>query len=178
MRAPRRGVEYCRHGETSRDISLPHRDRAATLFERRKAAQRANSLAPEQFIEFGAVDGKLRAIRFLVPEMQHASREAPVLALDAAADHANDEIGVLQPPADEKHFEGINAIEVATEERKVAAAHAFPFVRESLAQARKRQAHQRQKAIDVATCTLHRPSADAPTFWLEIALENIFGERL
>src|SRR2546423_1852727 len=45
--------------------TLPaHRDRAASVFERREPAQRTYATALEQFIELRAMNGKLRAIGF------------------------------------------------------------------------------------------------------------------
>src|SRR2546423_2767142 len=122
--------------------------------------------------------GKLRAVGFLVPEMQHAGREAPILALDAAADHADDDVGILQTPADEGGFKSVDSIEIGAEEGEIPTAHAVPLIRETLAQRSKRQAQQRQQAIDVAACAFHGPSAKTPAFGFEISCENAFRQPL
>src|SRR4051812_41526096 len=99
-------------------LSLAHRDRVAIFVEHGKAASRPHAIAVEQFVELCAVRGKLRAIGFPMPEMEHAGGETPVLALHAAADHANDDVGILQPPADERCFKSIDTVNIGAEERE------------------------------------------------------------
>src|SRR5947208_12011257 len=110
--------------------------------------------------------------------MQHAGGEPPVLTLHTAAHHADDNVGILQAPTDEAGLESVDAFEVSAVKGEVAAAHALPFAGETLAQGSKRQAYQRQHAIDVAARTLQGPGAEAPAFRFKIPGENIFGERL
>src|SRR5688572_18510672 len=109
-----------------------------------------------------------------MPQVQHTGREASVLAPHTAADHADDDIGIFQPPADEGRLKSVDAIEIGAEESKIAAAHALPLICQTLAQWPERQVEQRQKAIDVTPRTPHRPRANARVFRLEIARKNLF----
>ena len=72
------------------------------------------------------VDGKARTVGLRMPQMEHAGREAAVLAMHARADHADDDIGILQSPAGKGGVETIDPIEICAEEREVAAARALP----------------------------------------------------
>src|SRR4029077_7784072 len=101
-----------------RSRSLAHRERATIFLERRQPAQRTHAIACQQFIELGAMRGKLRAVGFRVPQMQHAGREAPVLSLHASPDHADDDVGIFQTPADERGFKSVDAFEIGAPERE------------------------------------------------------------
>src|SRR6185295_591326 len=80
--------------------TLTHRDHTI-LFQGRKSAQRAHAVALEKLIELCPVGAEPRAIGVLVPQMQDTRCEAAVLAPNAGADHADNDIGILQTPADE-----------------------------------------------------------------------------
>src|SRR3954466_13136445 len=95
-------------------------DHATILHKRREAAQRADTIRLQQIIEPGAVGGKLRAVSFPVPQMQHAGGKTPVLAPHAGMEKTDCKIGVFQAPAIETGIKAVDAVEVGARDGQIA----------------------------------------------------------
>src|SRR6516165_4404037 len=82
--------------------------------------------------------------------------------MDAGMDEPNEQIGVFTSPAAECRIEAVNAIKVATPDRKIAGARAAPLPRSELAHRPERQTRHRSQSVDPAAQALFDPLAGRP----------------
>ena len=108
-----------------------------------------------------SLSAKLRAIRFLVPQMQHGGGETAVLAADAITDHADENVGILAAPAGVAGIEAVDRDEIVAPECHVAAARAAPPPCRRLRKPFERQRQQRQEPVDVAAQAAQEPVAES-----------------
>src|ERR1700722_16757789 len=78
----------------------------------RKPALGANTSAAADIVKAALVLPQLRAVGFGVPQMQHAGRHAAVLAADARAHQADEQVGILATPAHVRTFEAVDSDKV------------------------------------------------------------------
>src|SRR5258708_27337910 len=100
--------------------------------------------------ELGLIVGESRPLAVRMPQVQHAGREAPVLAPHAAADEPDEEVGILAPPAGERRIEAVDPFEIGAKACHIAAAGTQPAPPAELAQGTQRKPDQGRYAIDVA----------------------------
>src|SRR5215467_1858849 len=149
------------------------RDRGAGLLDHlRQSLPGTHPWAVDQVGELALIVGEPGAIRLRMPQMQHAGREAAVLAQHAGADHADEDVGVLAAPTAERRIEAVDLVEIGAPERHVAAARATPAARAEIAQIAERQAEQRLQPVDPAPGALGDPAGKAPLLGLEAVVQD------
>src|SRR5262249_45346438 len=90
--------------------------------ELRQSALRARAPAVQDGVQPRIVGGQSCSIRVRVPQVNDPGGEAPVLATQAAAQQADEQVGILAPPAAETGIEAVDALEVGTPDREIAGA--------------------------------------------------------
>src|SRR5581483_10898071 len=100
----------------------------------REAAQRANAVAAYHVVEPRLILRKAAAVALAMPEMEHAGREAPVLAPHPGVDQPDCKVGILKAPAIEARIKAVDTIEVTPRVAKIACARPLPAPRPGFAQ--------------------------------------------
>src|SRR5262249_19235741 len=97
--------------------------------QRRQAAPRAHTVALQHFIKPRVIRGKLCTIDLRVPEVDDPSREATILATQAAMQQPDQQVGILAAPTAEASIEPVDPLEIGAPNRKIAGACPAPLAR-------------------------------------------------
>ena len=158
----RRSRSCCLNAGLGAARRRPHRLAAKT------ARPRTDAIAVLDGVQQRLVCRQQGRIGERMPEVQHAGREPAVLALDAGAQQTDQQIGILEPPADIAGVEAIDPIEVGAPDRQVAGSRAPPILRTNLSHRSEPRLHQRRNPIDVAIEARATGVGKAPQFRLEV----------
>src|SRR5271163_4352093 len=146
-------------GKASGFIAAPSLRRHGRRFAHRRfgfvgepgqPAQGADTASPQNLVKPRAVGGKLRAIVLIMPQMQYAGGETPVLAAHAGVQEPDHKIGIFQTPASIGAIEAVDTVEIAARDREIASLRTLPALPVELAQRTERQPQRRQQPIDAA----------------------------
>src|SRR5450432_1029815 len=100
----------------------------------REAAQSAQAVVLQNQIKLRLIVQESRSLALGMPQVQHAGREASVLAPHAAAEEPNKEVGILASPAGELRIEAVDPLEIIAKAGHIAGAGALPAPAAELAQ--------------------------------------------
>src|SRR5262245_47493731 len=113
-----------------------------------------------------------------MPEMEYAGREAAVLAVDARAQQADQEIGILKAPPDIVAVEAVHAIQIRAPDREVARSCAPPILWTDFAYRSEPRLQQGRKPIDVATKARAARFHEGPELRFERLAQDPVGQPL
>ena len=174
----RAGAALAQMGEELPRVEIAQHHTAARSCDRAERPLRARTRSDLiKLVEPRLISGKARAVGLRMPQMQHAGGKAPVLAPDAGADHADHDIGVLEPPAREGRLESVHAFEIARWKAKLpprTPCHLLPKRLRS-DPSRRRSSGSSRLMLPRARC--RAPIGDCPMLRLKLVREDVLGER-
>ena len=144
--------------------------------QRRETAQGTHTLAMQTEIKFALVVRKSRPLAFRMPQVQHAGREASILAARPGADEPDEQVGILEPPAGERRVEAVHSFEIIAKAGQIAGAGAPPGPPAELAQGTERQPDQGSDAVEISAPALRQKLSKPPALGLEAGREDALAQ--